>query len=345
MNCAQVQHHLDGWVRGEVEGSTGDALAAHVASCPVCAAEADLARRIAGGLRGLRTTASSALVGRILETAPRRAPSRRIAWFTPFRALAALFLVAAVVVFSRDRGDLLTPMNPEVVAPPAPLFQDAPSAAVPSEPTPGASAFADGAGYAVTPEEAVPAGEARVPAVASRPAAPRAALRSRPVASIPAPVSAAPAPVSAAPAPPPVTASKAFSAPSAAEAAASPYTEPAPVYERSTTSAAGLPATGTYQAAGTATGTARLTSMTTSFEPSGGSATAGGVSLAYAEVSVPSRVPEERSAGTKLFLRSLSGDGNGGMTTFTQAHQLRPVARTPFRDTTAPTLIYSIPRR
>ncbi len=345
MNCPQVQHHLDSWVRGELDGATGGAVAAHVAACAACRAEADLARHVVNGLRALKSPAPAALIDRIRQSAPVGVAARRGTWFTPLRALAALLLVGVVVVFSRERGDLLQPMNPSVVSAPQPMIElnattseRAPVAPAAEEATSSvSSAGATEDAYASEDGIRIPAAEVLAPAsppgrvLRSSPAVRSSAVtREGSAVLTAAPGGAAPA---GAPGPQPYTV-----APDVAPAAVSPVapqppatalpvsTFPAPARSTMPTSDESAK-TFVVEEAGSPIATTTVTRRT--------AGTASGFSSL---ASMPSREPASRTTGAKLFLRSLAGDDAVGVTSFTQSQQLRSLSRDAFRDTTAASL-------
>lgn len=138
MNCEQVAHNLDAYVRGETPtGLTGE-IAHHLESCAVCREEEALARKIAGGMRGLRRTAPAGLADRIIASAPEArasAPPRRLGWFTPVRAMAATLLVVAALALTKEGRHFFTDEGFREMTVPAPAAQTKDLA----PPPPGAS--------------------------------------------------------------------------------------------------------------------------------------------------------------------------------------------------------------
>lgn len=128
MICEHVLHHVDAWIRGELDTATANEVAGHMASCTECAREADMARALLFGLQELRVEAPAHLVAKIISRRP--TPAR---WFTPLRALAAGIVVTAVFLFNaKGREDLDTKMEmpmeapAPIVAPPAPPAEEQP---------------------------------------------------------------------------------------------------------------------------------------------------------------------------------------------------------------------------
>lgn len=99
MICEHARHHLDAYVRGELDATTSAEVKAHLAACAACRSEEALARQLARNLRALHRAAPAALAARVLAARPRR----RVAWFSPARALAATLLLAGIV-FATNEG-------------------------------------------------------------------------------------------------------------------------------------------------------------------------------------------------------------------------------------------------
>jgi hypothetical protein len=105
MNCEQVKHNLDAFVRGESPFGLTAEIAHHLESCSACREEEAIARKIADGLRGLRRGAPVGLADRIIAQAP---VPRKLGWFTPVRAMAATLLVVAALALTQEGRHFFT---------------------------------------------------------------------------------------------------------------------------------------------------------------------------------------------------------------------------------------------
>lgn len=104
MNCIQVLHHIDSYVRNETTPILSKDIAEHIEICESCRAEAEFAKEIATKIKFLKARASETLVKKTLS----KAQQKRIAWFTPMRAIAASLLIGAVIYLSSEGRKLLT---------------------------------------------------------------------------------------------------------------------------------------------------------------------------------------------------------------------------------------------
>jgi len=99
MICEHARHHLDAYVRGELDTATSAEVKVHLAACATCRSEEALARQLARNLRALHRDAPASLAAKVLAARPQR----RVAWFSPARALAATLLLAGIV-FATSEG-------------------------------------------------------------------------------------------------------------------------------------------------------------------------------------------------------------------------------------------------
>lgn len=141
MKCDHVLHHIDSFVRSEVDEATAERIREHLTACGACRSEEALARRIAEDLRALRRPAPAILAAKVLSSRP--VPARRAVWFTIPRSLAASLLIGATV--------WMTMHGREMLAPPVAVPTEAPPSVSPASPP------SEAAAPATTPEEA-PAG-------------------------------------------------------------------------------------------------------------------------------------------------------------------------------------------
>ena len=108
IGCEHVVDLLPDWVAGRLDGPRSDEIAAHVAACPACAAEADVVRRLHAARPvapldlALRITAA-ARAQKITGRGPRRG-MRRIAPAWALSAAAVLALAVGTTVFIDGRG-------------------------------------------------------------------------------------------------------------------------------------------------------------------------------------------------------------------------------------------------
>jgi hypothetical protein len=156
VNCEQVRHNLDAYVRGETADGGTDSkpfrdrqeaaaplqsvltaeIARHLESCAACREEEAIARRVAGALRAMRRAAPAGLAERVLENAP--AP-RKLGWFTPVRAMAATLLVVAALALTKEGRHFFTDEGFREMTVPAPAAQTKDLAPPPSAPEGGAT--------------------------------------------------------------------------------------------------------------------------------------------------------------------------------------------------------------
>ncbi len=124
MNCENVLHHVDAYVRGEIDPRTSKQIEEHIGACDKCRREETAARRIASGLRAMSAQASDALTRSVLSAADgARAGRQRLGWFSPLRAMAACLILGFVLFFTSRGSDLTTPIPMKIdplpyVAPP-----------------------------------------------------------------------------------------------------------------------------------------------------------------------------------------------------------------------------------
>lgn len=105
MNCEQVRHHLDDFVRGLSDRVTGETIYEHVKMCPACRAEGALARKLIRDIENLRVSAPPGLAAKIIESVMDGSNSISMEPKTSFsfRAIAALLLVGIVGWFVAGR--------------------------------------------------------------------------------------------------------------------------------------------------------------------------------------------------------------------------------------------------
>jgi hypothetical protein len=97
VSCEDALDRLPEWAAGELDGAAADAVAAHVAACARCAAEADVLRM----LRVSRPSVPSDLASRIVHAARAgggsAAPTRTLRRIAPAWALSAAAVLALAV--------------------------------------------------------------------------------------------------------------------------------------------------------------------------------------------------------------------------------------------------------
>jgi anti-sigma factor (TIGR02949 family) len=119
LGCAEVLDRLEEYVDDELDAATRAAVRAHLAVCPACSDEADLAQRVQGELRALgELDAPGSVLGSIRSSvaAEPGAPVRR-RWLLPARpwlAAAAAVLVGIALGLALAPG--LRPSAPAQVA-------------------------------------------------------------------------------------------------------------------------------------------------------------------------------------------------------------------------------------
>lgn len=131
MNREQASHHIDAYVRDELDPETARAVREWEEKDGEFREEVELAREIAVGLKVFKTSASEGLKTSVASRARRAGSKSRGGVVTPLRALAALLLLSSIIWFARGGQELISSeafsddlsTALETIAPQAPAFE------------------------------------------------------------------------------------------------------------------------------------------------------------------------------------------------------------------------------
>jgi len=116
MNCEHVLHHIDAYVRDELDTATATEVAAHLATCASCIRQVVIAKMVRAALDQITPEPNQEFVDRLVAratTEKNRGAMRR----NTFYALAAMLVVGITLSISmrRDTPQAIVPIAPVTI--------------------------------------------------------------------------------------------------------------------------------------------------------------------------------------------------------------------------------------